>query len=391
MRVTLPPLHAGQMEVWNAMERFTALACGRRWGKTRLASTKCVAVALKGGRSWWVAPSYKMGAVGWRLIKHLASQVPGVRKSEMERLIEFPTGGSVQVRSADDPDSLRGEGLDFAALDECAYMRESTWAEVLRPALSDREGSALFISTPKGRNWFWRLYTKNDTGHTHFSYPTSTNPHIRAEEIEQAQATLPDRIFRQEYLAEFIEDAGSVFRNVAKLSTLTPLERPIDGRSYFAGVDWGKHNDFTVISVFDDEGRQAYLDRFNKVDYVVQISRIANLHKRFRLSKILVETNSVGEANLERMVRDGLPVEGFQTTNRSKASAVEAFEAALDHEEVRLINDETQIAELQALEAEKLPSGLTRYAAPEGMHDDCVIANIIAYSAVGKKHWFVYD
>ncbi len=369
------------------MRRFNTLACGRRWGKTRLGAALCLETALLGGRAWWVAPSYKMGQVGWRLIRSLSAQIPGARRSEVDRIVEFVSGGSVQVRSADDPDSLRGEGLDFLVMDECAFTKESAWSEALRPSLTDRKGRALFISTPKGRNWFWRLYNTTGEEYAHHSYPTSSNPYIDPAEIQAAKETVPERIFRQEYLAEFIEDAGSVFRNVSKLSTLKPLEKAKEGRQYFAGVDWGKHNDFTVVSVFDDLGDQVYLDRFNKVDYVVQIGRISAINKRFGLTAILAESNSIGEPNIERMVREGLPVEGFATTNRSKAAAVEAFEAALDHEEMRLIDDETQTAELQALEQTRLPSGLTRYAAPEGMHDDIVMADILAWRARGGKHW----
>ena len=382
--VKMPPLHAAQQEIYDSMLRFTVLACGRRFGKSMYGSAWLMEGALSmPSNNWWVAPTYKMSSVAWRLLKHLANQIPGTRKSEVERRIELPTGGNIEVRSADDPDSLRSEGLDRLVMDECAFIREAAWAEALRPALSDREGRALFVSTPKGRNWFWRLYCQKDGDqYQALSYPTSANPHIKPREIEAARVQMPDRLFRQEYLAEFIEDAGSVFRNVAELSTLRPLEGPEEGRQYFGGVDWGKHTDFTAIAIYDDLKRQVYLDRFNKVDYVVQINRIANLHKRFGMSQIVVETNSVGEPNLERMQRDGLPVVGFNTTNRSKAAAVEAFEAALDHREVHLLDDETQISELQALEATKTASGLTRYAAPEGMHDDTVIANILAFSAL---------
>lgn len=393
MKVTMPALHAGQLEVWNAMDRFTWLACGRRWGKTRMAGLWLTEGALLGSTvNWWVAPTYKMASVAWRLLKSLCMQVPGTRKNETDRVLELRTGGVIEVRSADDPDSLRSEGLDRLVMDECAFTKEAAWTEALRPALSDREGRGLFVSTPKGRNWFWRHYNATLAGYAHFTYPTSSNPYIKPGEIEQARLSIADRIFRQEYLAEFIEDAGSVFRNVAKLSTLKPLDRPEEGRQYYAGVDWGKHADFTAIAVYDDLKRQVYLDRFNRVDYVVQINRIANLHKRFRMSQIVVETNSVGEPNLERMVRDGLPVVGFQTTNRSKAGAVEAFEAGLDHEEIGLLDDETQISELQAFEATQTTGGLTRYAAPEGMHDDTVIANILAYSAILRGPTFkTYD
>src|SRR3990172_3671438 len=151
--------HPGQRMVHRHPARFKILAAGRRWGKTRLGVNECLDVAARGGRAPWVAPTYKMSEVGWRPIRRIGTKINAeVRK--VDRQIILPGGGEVTVRSADNPDSLRGEGLDFIVLDECAFIVEEAWTEVLRPALSDRQGKAMFISTPKGRNWFWRHWQR---------------------------------------------------------------------------------------------------------------------------------------------------------------------------------------------------------------------------------------
>lgn len=175
------------------------------------------ATALQGGRAWWVAPSYKMGAVGWRGLRQLCQQLPGAEFSQSERLVTLPTGGTVQVRSADDPQSLRGDGLDFVVLDECAYMRPEAWSEALRPALSDRQGGALFISTPHGLNWFRDLWVRgNDPAFPDWqawTFPTASNPFIAPEEIASAALTMSSRVFRQEYEADFLSDnPGALWR-----------------------------------------------------------------------------------------------------------------------------------------------------------------------------------
>lgn len=181
------------------------------WGKTRLGVLVCLETALRGGRAWWVAPSYKLAAVGWRGVTLLARQIPGADVRQSDRLVQLSTGGTVQVRSADDPQSLRGEGLDFVVLDECAYMKPEAWTEALRPALSDRKGGALFISTPRGLNWFrdlWLLGQLPDQSEWRsWSFKTVDNPFIDPAEIEAARAILPSRVFRQEYEADFMEDA----------------------------------------------------------------------------------------------------------------------------------------------------------------------------------------
>ena len=210
--IKLPPFHPRQREIARDETRFRVAACGRRFGKTRLGAALCMMTAGTGGRAWWVAPSYPVALVGWRLIKRLSVQYPGAEVRVSERLIALPNGGEIQVRSADNPDSLRGEGLDFLVMDECAFIQEEAWQEALRPALSDRIGRALFISTPKGQNWFYDLWLRcvdpTQDEWRGWQLPTADNPYIAAAEIEAARLSLPERAFAQEYLAEFLVAAG---------------------------------------------------------------------------------------------------------------------------------------------------------------------------------------
>lgn len=379
-----PHLHAGQETVWNEPGRYKVLACGRRWGKTMLGSLACISDAARGGRAWWVAPSYKMATVGWRGIHRLALQVPGATVRRGDLMVELPGGGSVQVRSADDPQSLRGEGLSLAVMDECAFMAEAAWTEALRPALSDRHGGALFISTPKGRNWFWRLWVRGQEPGTEWQswrFPTSGNPYIAQSEIDAARRDLPERVYLQEYEAQFLDDAGGVFRRVSDAATATE-QGPEDGHEYAMGVDWGKSNDYTVLSVMDiAERRMVALDRFNRIDYAVQRGRLAALHERYNTSVIIAESNSMGEPIIEQLQRDGLPVRGFQTTNATKAQIIEALGLAFERGDIAILPDPVLVGELQAYEMDRLPSGMVRYGAPEGMHDDTVMSLALAWLA----------
>ena len=384
MRVTLPRLHQGQKEVASAPARFKVLAAGRRFGKTRLGAAMCLETALSGKRAWWIGPSYKMAHVGWRGIRQLASQIPGAEIRQVDRIVTMPGGGWAQVRSADDPQSLRGEGLDFVVLDECAFMREAAWQEALRPSLADRKGRALFISTPKGRNFFWRLWQRGQEGGDEwvsFQFPTSANPYIDQGEIDAAQANLPERIFQQEFLASFLEDAGGIFRGVMAAATATEQDGAVEGHQYVFGVDWGKHLDYSCFVVLDlTDNTMAAIDRFNQIDYVVQTDRLKTLYERFRPGTVIVERNSIGEPLIERLQRDGLPVRPFTTTNASKAEAIDALALAFERRELVILNDPVLVGELQAYEAKRLPSGMLRYSAPEGMHDDTVMALALAWS-----------
>ncbi|HUX17025.1 MAG TPA: hypothetical protein VMW52_11175, partial [Phycisphaerae bacterium] len=251
-----------------------------------------------------------------------------------------------------------------------------------------------FFSTPKGRNAFWRFYQYGqDPGEPDWAswkMPTAANPYIDPAEIEAARRSLPERVFQQEYLAEFLEDAGGVLRHVMDAAVLQPAD-PVAGRQYAMGVDWAKSADFTVLTVMDIGSREmVYLDRFNQIDYVVQRGRLGALAERYHVEAIIAESNSIGEPIIEQLQRDGLPVRGFQTTNATKAQIIEALSLAFEQRTIRILADPVLIGELQAYEMERLPSGMTRYSAPEGMHDDCVMSLALAWAAVTTPVHVVY-
>jgi len=157
--VVYEQLHTGQLAVAQSPARFKVLACGRRFGKTELAKTiLLVNAAYHGMRTWWLAPTYQMASQVWRDLKRTTTGVTGITISEQERRLAFRTGGSIAIRSTHYPDNLRGAGLDFAALDEAAFMEPRVWPEIVRPMLLESRGSAIFLSTPCGKNWFWELY-----------------------------------------------------------------------------------------------------------------------------------------------------------------------------------------------------------------------------------------
>ena len=385
--------HEGQRAVHRHPARFKVLAAGRRWGKTRLGVNECLDVAARGGRAWWVSPSYKTSEVGWRPLRRMGGKL-GAEVRKVDRQVNLPNGGSVTVRSADNPDSLRGEGLDFVVMDECAFMSEAAWTEAIRPALSDRQGKALFISTPKGRNWFWRhwVHGMEDGGDEWHSwrFPTANNPYIPPQEIEAARLGLPERTFLQEYMAEFLEDGGGIFRKVLQAATAAPQSKAIAGHEYLAGVDWGKLSDFTVIVILDATTNEiVYMDRFNQIDYTFQLKRLDVAFSRFAPGLIIAEANAMGEPLIELLHQRSYPVQAFTTTNATKKEAVEALALAFEREEIKILNDATLIGELQAFEAERLPSGLIRYQAPEGLHDDCVVAAMLAWHGVAHRVWLL--
>ena len=211
----LPKLHPAQLEVAKSKARFRILVAGRRFGKTRLGTLLCLAKAMEGKNAWWVAPTYAMALEGWKTVRDLAGKY-GMEVKESEKTVYTKAGGFVTVRTADNPDRLRGAGLDFIVLDECAFIKEQTWKEVLRPTLTERKGGALFISTPKGiQNWFKRLYdeAENKSDWQRWRFSSYDNPMIDRAELAEAKTEIGSFLFSQEYEAEFVEQSGGLFKS----------------------------------------------------------------------------------------------------------------------------------------------------------------------------------
>lgn len=175
--------------------------------------------AILGSKVWWVGPDFPRAAIGWEIAKRFVQHIPRslIRIREDERKIEcLPNGGFFQIKSGYDPDSLRGQGLDYVIPDEYAFGHERAWVEGIRPALADRKGGALFISTPSGFNHFHDLYERGQREEAgewkSFHFTSYDNPHVANEEIDAAWEDYKDagqeHVFRQEFLAQFLEGAG---------------------------------------------------------------------------------------------------------------------------------------------------------------------------------------
>ncbi len=245
--VHLPDLHQAQGKIVDELPRFGVLSAGRRWGKSQLGTELCIKAALEGKRAWWVGPDYPTASVGWRMLLEMAQQIPVMEPRLAELRILAPGGGWVQVKSAES--SLRGEGLDFMVIDEAAHIPkfDEMWTQALRPALSDRQGGALFISTPKGMNHFYELWRMAETtdGWRAWQFPTSSNPYIDKAEIDIARAELPALVFRQEYGAEFVQLAGALFRREwFDILDSAPAGRYV--RSWDLAISTNSQGDYTV-------------------------------------------------------------------------------------------------------------------------------------------------
>ncbi len=385
LTIKLDAPHLGQQRVIEEAKRFNVLSCGRRFGKTKFGIDRVIHPALQGYPTAWFAPTYRNLAEVWlelvRVLKPIAAKT-----NASEHRIELITNGVIECWSLEKADIIRGRKYKRAIIDEAGIVKKlkENWQQVIRPTLTDYEGDAWFLGTPKGFNYFYELFNYGKdplrTKWASWQMPTSTNPFIPPAEIKELEQELPEKVYQQEILAQFLPDGGAVFRGVLAAATATAQERAIPGHVYVAAMDLGRKNDFSVIIIIDlTTSEVVYLERFTQIEFQIQLSRLQGVYDRFKPIVIIVEENNFGVAVIEQQQRMGLPIQAWISSNASKAIAVDALTLAFEQQRLRILNDPILIKELQSFEGQRLPSGLIRYAGPEDEHDDTVITLLMAW------------
>jgi len=225
VQLTLP-----QTEIWISTKRFRSVVAGRRFGKSYLAAAELLRAAVSGKNKhcFYCCPTYGMAKeIQWDMLIQMIPDEYLVKTNETALTIKLINGSTIALKGAEKPNNLRGRALDFVVLDEFADMRPEAWYEVLRPSLSDREGSALFIGTPKGRNHFYDLWAKGvdgADGWESFQYTTVQGGNVSPSEVEQAKADLDERTFAQEYLSEFVTYSGLIYYNFDRATSVVKAE-----------------------------------------------------------------------------------------------------------------------------------------------------------------------
>jgi predicted phage terminase large subunit-like protein len=346
-----------------------------------------------GGDVWWVAPSFPIGELGWSIISKLCHQIPGVKfEGRPVWRVTLPSGGTIQMRSADSPDSLRGATLTFVVFDEAAIAKEESWP-TLRPTLSVRKGKALFISTPKGTNWFYDLYQDaTRPGWSRWQYPSEQSPYLDPVDIQEARESMSSLIFSQEYGAEFISASMGVFhydwlsffrtefKGDDKVYMLGDTVVPASSCSTFHTVDlaWttSEHADYTVISTWAVTPKRHLLlidcnrGHYEGPDIVPQMQRAMTLHGGyFVVEKATRQMGIIQEA--ERM---GLPLKVVRAEKDKVARALPAT-ARMERSTVWFPNP-SKTPWWPELEQELL-------SFPAGRHDDFVDTLSYAVLEVG--------
>jgi len=401
--------HEGQLRVHQSRAPRRVLAAGVRWGKTLCAAMEGLAAAMEPrerSMGWVAAPTYDLASRVFNQMvlsaaSHLRHRIVKISESDHRLVLRNLGGGLSEVRakSCDNPVSLLGEGLDFLVVDETARLRPEIWQNYLSQRLIDKKGWALLISTPRGKGHFYELWRRGqasgsepDPDYESWCAPSWDNPLLDRSMIEAERERLPERVFMQEYGAEFIEGSGAVFRNVRDCATGEFQEAQSD-QSYFAGLDLAKIEDYTVLVVMNRKWEVVFVDRFHRLDWAIQVTRIKAALDRFNHARVLVDSTGKGEPVYEALKTAGLRCEEYPFTAKSKSDLVNHLSLLLEQKKIVLPKAELWpegIEELESFQYSVSDSGNVRTGAPSGVHDDCVIGLGLAAWCL-KHHSAVYQ
>ena len=375
--------HSSQILFHNSKARFRVLACGRRWGKTISGANefiKCMLKAPEYAVGFAVAPTFWHTQKQWKEFLNYCPAELIVNIQRGEHKITLIGKREVWFRSCDNPDSLRSEGVKVLWMDEYGQIKEDAWTMALRPALMDKKGIGIFTGTPKGRKWGFQLWTRGQdlaqSDYESWAFPSWDNPYIDKSEVEEFARDMPEMAYKQEILAEFLDDVGAVFRKVDGCIEGS-LEPYAWSKAYYMGVDLAKHMDFTVICILDQDGHLCAFERFNQIDWVFQKKRIVNVARQYKAS-VVIDSTGVGDPILDELRRSDINVQGYKFTNASKKELIENLSIRIENREISYPDEPILINELKLFGYTVSPGGTVSYGAPENYHDDCVIALALA-------------
>lgn len=360
------------------LARYAIIEASTKAGKTvgcMAWLTEQAMVHGKPGRNyWWVAPVYPQAKIAFRRIKRGLPKAVFLA-NETELTITLPNGATMWFKSAEKPDNLYGEDVYAAVIDEASRCREDSWVAV-RSTLTATRGAVRIIGNVKGRtNWHYKMARKAEGGSPGMAYAKLTaydaveGGVLDIKEIEDAKGLLPEKVFRELYLAEPSDDEGNPFGYNFINACLNPLSA---GVPVAIGIDLAKSTDWTVVIALDRDGKVCGFERWQG-PWEVTVQRIQALIGR---CPTLIDSTGVGDPIVERLQKKHRNVTGYTFSSASKQRLMEGLAMAIQTGVVGFPDGQIR-SELEVFEYVYTRTGV-RYAAPEGFHDDCVMALALA-------------
>lgn len=395
-RIAFDP-YAEQREVLESDATFRVVVAGRRSGKTLLTAAETCRRAFREGHdgwlAWWMTPGNDIAETGFNLMdRALPDEAVAKRRASPPYRHELVNGARIDYRTADG-DANVSVGLDWLVIDEADKGVPESAVNELRPTLIDTGGDAIFISTPEKQAWFHDYYQRGQSDDYErvdsWQWSSYENPHVPDESIDAERDEMPERVFRQEYLAEFPDEEGAVFdlSDAVDTYTLPDDATPHDDATppYRVAVDLARAEDYLAIVGLGADGRVSHLTRERGLTWRQIYERVVDVASTHEDPPVAVDATRDNKlvADLEGA---GLDVRPVTFTSQRKQTLVENLAAQLEAGDV-VVPDETMLqTELAVFSYEITRGGNIKYDAPQGHHDDTVDALCMAADLVAGAH-----
>lgn len=389
--------HPKQRDIINSVihseAKYHIVCVGRQFGKSLMGMNILLYWAINQPKSkiLWVSPIFAQARKVHQEIESAiwkSGIILSSNKSKNQLILN--NGSEIYFKSAENYQSIRGYSFNYTIIDECAYVDENAWIEAIRPTMVVNGKKALFLSTPKSKNFFYKLYKlgESDEYPNYKSYRGSSydSPFINTQEIEDAKNTIPENIFKQEYLAEFLDSGGEVFSN---LDMITYSQYPSPNGKIFAGIDLGRQVDYSVLTLMDQDGKIIDILRTNQTDWNDIVNQFSQKINQYNASTY-VEVNSVGDVFYDLISKKVKTIYPFQTSNNTKREIIEGLILDMNEGNIRIPSKDLYpplYEELSNFTYQYSPKSRSiKYGAPNGFHDDCVMSLAICnYSRKQNK------
>lgn len=377
----LAPPHKAQLKVLKAYLagiRFITLCCGRRFGKSWIIQTIALLELSKAyTRVGYITPTYELGKTFFNDMLQLIPTELVASSNISTRTITLINGSFITFYTGEKLDNLRGQKFHLLLIDEAAYIADlkAGWEGAMSNTLIDYapNSRAIFVSTPRGKDYFFELTRTSDEDWKNFSFSSYDNPHLSKDELEKKKKSLPEAIFQQEIMAIAGENASAVVS--LKYITENTIEQLSTEPTVVYGIDVAKYSDWTVITGLDSNGKMSYFDRFQTPNEITK-QKIKALPAS--ILKVMDSTHgSLGDGIYESLQADGVQnLQGFEFTPASKPKLIMELVLAIEKGELKF--NSVTADELSTFEYKYSKTGHISYSAINGCHDDTIAALAIA-------------
>jgi len=382
--------HTNQKKIFfDSKAKKKVIAKGRRFGLTHGYANRAIEYLLDG-----ISPGLWVDTVNGNIDKYVERYFYPILKQlpqkywkwrQQKKELEI-CGHKLDMRSADRPELIEGFAYKFIMLNEAGIIlrKEYLYYNSILPMTLDFNPDFYIGGTPKGKGLFHELALKaadpEKKDQEFFRFSSYDNPYLPEDQKQKLINEIPRSIQAQEIYGEFLEDSSTVFRNIDKCA-ISGFQEPEKNKKYILGVDLARLQDYTIITVMDNDGNQVYIDRFNEIDWKIQRERIEFIARKYNNAQTWLDATGVGDPIYQDLVDMGLDIQPYKFTNESKKQLIQTLMLSLEQEKIKILRKDLapiQYNEMVIFEYEMTSSGLIKYQAPEGYHDDCVIGLALA-------------